>query len=310
MKLPLTFESAVTSSNRVTIPKWVSFVDEGDKIEGFIQLLDNDTAYPFDKKVSTTRHITVGYVRSSLPDKYLPSRLRITIQRVHKSISEGLVFNLVGYREEKGNYLMNYSTVKPVSSIQFKLDSYTEEFVEKYFLLPDKDINQFLDPIYEEEEKRWIIPVFIPIEDEMGSRIPVILYFILSQSNYQKYNDNLEKVNELISRFSNWIFDINDFNKETLSKLSSQLHDIIENQIEPEYFEMTAVLKLPSHEREILLIALKEHRRGGIALKALSEQLQEVPQNVQETVDGLERKGILRKFVENGQTIVDSLWVA
>ena len=51
---------------------------------------------------------------------------------------------------------MNYSTVKPSSSVQFKLDTYTEELVEKYFLLPDKDISQFVEPIYEEEEKRWI----------------------------------------------------------------------------------------------------------------------------------------------------------
>ena len=149
MKLPITFESAVTSSNRVTVPTWLSFVEEGDRIEGYVQLIEDDTAYPFDKKISTTRHITVGFIRSSLPDKKLPSRLRVTIERVHKTISEGLSFNLVGYKEQGGNYLMNYSTVKPSSSVQFKLDTYTEELVEKYFLLPDKDISQFVEPIYE-----------------------------------------------------------------------------------------------------------------------------------------------------------------
>ena len=310
MKLPITFESAVTSSNRVTIPSWLSFVEEGDRIEGFIQLLDDDISYPFDKKISTTRHITVGYIRTSLPDKKLPSRLRITIQLVHKTISEGLSFNLVGYKEEGGNYLMNYSTAKPSSSVQFKLDTYTEELVEKYFLLPDKDISQFVEPIYEEEEKKWILPIFVPIENEMGAQIPVIIHFVLSQDNYHNYLESIEKVSKLILRFSNWVYDVNDFNTETLSKLSSQFQDIIEKQIEPEYYEMKAVLQLPKHERELLLIALKEHRDGGIILKSLALQVRESEQNVQITVDALVRRGILRKFVDEGQTIVDTLWVA
>ncbi len=309
MKLPVTFESAVTSSNRVTVPTWLSFVEEGDRLEGFVQLLDDDTSYPFDKKISTTRHITVGYIRTSLPDKKLPSRLRITIQRVHKTTSEGLSFNLIGYKEEGGNYLMNYSTAKPSSSVQFKLDTYTEELVEKYFLLPDKDISQFVEPIYEEEEKKWIIPIFVPIEDEMGAQIPVIIHFVLSQDNYHNYLESMEKVSKLILRFSNWMYDVNDFNTETLSKLSSQFQDIIEKQLEPEYFEMRAVLQLPKNERELLLIALKEHRSGGIILKTLAHQVRDSEQNVQKTVNDLVQRGVLRKFVEEGQTIVDTLWV-
>ena len=310
MKLPVTFESAVTSSNRVTVPTWLSFVEEGDRIEGYVQLIDDDTSYPFDKKISTTRHITVGYIRTSLPDKKLPSRLRITIQRVHKTTSEGLSFNLVGYKEEGGNYLMNYSTAKPSSSVQFKLDTYTEELVEKYFLLPDKDISQFVEPIYAEAEKKWIIPIFVPIEDEMGSQIPVIIHFVLSQDNYHNYLETIEKISKLILRFSNWMYDVNDFNTETLSKLSSQFQEIIEKQIEPEYYEMKAVLQLPKHERELLLIALKEHRSGGIILKTLAHQVRDSEQNVQKTVNELVQRGVLRKFVEEGQTIVDTLWVA
>ena len=150
MKLPVTFEAAVTSSNRVTVPTWLTFIESGDIIEGFIQLLDSDATYPFEKKLSSTRHITVGLIKPFLPLKELPHRLGITIHKVHKSISESLDFNLVGYREENGHYLMNYSTIKPESAVQFHLDTSTEEFVEAHF---DERTSSTMttEPVYLEE---------------------------------------------------------------------------------------------------------------------------------------------------------------
>jgi len=129
IKLPITYETAVTTSNRITVPKWITYIEIGDRIEGFIQLIDQETKYPYDKKVSSTRHITIGFLRTNLPDKKLPSRLKITIEKVHKTISEGLDFNLVTYKSDNGAYLMNFSTAKPEPGIQFRLDTFTEEFV-------------------------------------------------------------------------------------------------------------------------------------------------------------------------------------
>jgi len=88
MKLPYTFESSVTSANRITIPTMLTYIETGDRIEGYIQLLTDDKTYPFDKKLSSSRHITIGHIKSSLPSKQLTSRLRVTIQKIHKSISE------------------------------------------------------------------------------------------------------------------------------------------------------------------------------------------------------------------------------
>jgi len=143
----------------------------------------------------------------------------------------------------------------------------------------------------------------------MGGTIPVILYLVMSQEYYQKYNDSLKKIAKLVLRMSNWVFSINDFNTETLSKLSSQIKDILDKQTEPEYLEMSAILKLPKLEREILLVTLKEHRNGGITLQNLAEQVRVNQKTVLEKAEELIRKGILRKFEDNDQTIIDSLWV-
>ena len=204
---------------------------------------------------------------------------------------------------------MNYSTAKPSSSIQFRLDTFTEEFVSRYFESKHTDVNLFLDPIYEEEGKKWIIPVFIPIQDEMGGNIPIIFYLILIQDFYQKFNDSFENISKLLLRFSNWVYDINDFNTENMSKLSSQLNDLLDKNLEPEYFEMGKILQLPDLERGILVTVLKEHKTGGITLSLLSKELQETQQKVSAKVDELIKKGILRKYNDNSQTIVDTLWI-
>jgi len=287
----------------------LSFIDGGDRVEGFVQLIDDDTAYPFDKKLTATRHITIGFIRSSLPGKKLPKRVRITIQYVHKAVEEGLCFNLVSYKKDNENYIMNYSTAKPSSSIQFRLDTFTEEFVSEYFESRYTDDNLFLDAIYEEEGKKWIIPVFIPIQDEMGGKVPVIIYLILIQDYYQKFNDSFEKISKLLLRFSNWIFNINDFNKENMSKLSSQINNLLDKKLEPEYLEMGKILQLPDLERGILVTVLKEHRSGGITLSLLSRQLQETSEKVSAKVEEMSRRGILRKYEENDQTIIDTLWI-
>ncbi|MFW9853382.1 MAG: hypothetical protein ACFFDS_10590, partial [Candidatus Thorarchaeota archaeon] len=287
----------------------MSFIDGGDRIVGYVQLIDGEESFPFEKKLSATRHITIGFIRSSLPGKELPKRVKITIQYVHKAVEEGLSFNLVGYKKDDGNYIMNYSTAKPNSSIQFKLDTLTEEYVSQYFESKLTDVNLFLDPIYEEESKKWIIPVFIPIQDEMGGNIPVIIYLVLIQDYYQKFNDSFENISKLLLRFSNWIFDVNDFNKENISKLSSQLNDLLDKNLEPKYFEMGRILQLPELDRGILVTVLKEHKSGGITLSLLSKQLQETPQKVSAKVNELIKKGILRKYNDNGQTIIDTLWI-
>ncbi len=309
MKLPVTFESTVTSSNRVTIPTWLTFIDSGDLLEGYVQLIDKDDSYPFSKKLSSSRHITVGHIKPFISSKVLPSRLRITIEKVHKPVSEGLDFNLVGYKEANGGYTMNFSTIKPEASTQFHLDTFTENFVNIYFEDENKAVNKFLEPFYLDDVKMWVKPVFLPLFDEMGAKVPVVLFMVFSQDYYQKFNDNTVKIDTLIQRLTNWIFDIHDFNISTLSRLSSQLQLILEKQKEPEYLDMMSILSLPPLQREIVLVVLKEHRNGGIPIDSLTSQVRASKQNVENELDELVKCGILRKFEDEKTTIIDSLWI-
>ena len=309
MKLPYTFESSVTSSNRVTIPTMLTYIESGDRIEGYIQLPNDDATYPFDKKLSSSRHITIGHIKSFVPDKKLPPRLRITIQKIHKSISEDLEFNLVSYRDVKGNITMNYSTMKPQNSEQLKLDNFTQDFFSAYYTAAGSEINQFLEPFYVDETKKWITPIVLPLIDEYGAKIPVLLFLILSQNYYQKYNDTFSKIEVLIQRLTDWIFELDDFNMETLAKLSSQLQEVIEHDNEPKYLDMKAILSLPDLQREIILVALKEHRNGGITLDTLITQVRETKQMVSSQIDELVREGIVRRFEEDGTIVIDTLWI-
>ena len=308
MKLPYTFESSITSNNRLTIPTMLTYIEPGDRIEGYIQLLNDDKTYPFDKKLSSSRHITIGHIKSFLPGKQLPSRIRVTVQKIHKSISEALEFNLVSYRDISGNYTMNYSTIKPVVSEQLLLDNFTQDFFVAFFANTEAEINQFLEPFYVEETKKWVSPVNLLIDDEFGAPIPVLLFLVLSQDYYQKFNDRISKIELLIQRLSNWIYELDDFNMETLSKLSSQLQDIIEHNKEPDYLDMKAILSLPDLRREIALIVLKEHRNGGINLDTLLTQVKATKQKVSVEIDELVKDGILRLFEDGDSTIIDTLW--
>ena len=136
-----------------------------------------------------------------------------------------------------------------------------------------------------------------------------VLFMVFSQDYYQKFNDNTVKIDSLLHRLTNWIFDIHDFNISTLSRLSSQLQLILEKQQEPEYLDMKSILSLPSLQREIVLVVLKEHRNGGIPIDSLISQVRASKQNVEKELDELFKIGILRKFEDEKTTVIDSLWI-
>ena len=269
MKLPLTYEATVTSSNRISIPKWITFVEPEDVVEGYVSVSNIDASYPLEKKVSATRHITVGFIRNFLPDKTMPKRVNITITKVNKIGDDDFCFNLVCYKQESDRFLMNFSSIKPSTSVQFQLDTLAEEYGNTFFERSVSDGNYFLEPIFEEKDNRWIISVYIPIHDDMGSVSPVVLFLILSQDCYQKYNSASDKITKLVQRLSNWMNNLDDFNKENLSKFSSQIQEVLEKGSEPRYLEMKEILKMPTLEREIILVVLKEHRSGGISLSLI-----------------------------------------
>ncbi|MHA1347438.1 MAG: hypothetical protein ACTSVO_06215 [Candidatus Heimdallarchaeaceae archaeon] len=278
-------------------------------MEGFIQVPNIDASYPFEKKVSATRHITIGFIKIFLPDRTMPKRVNITITKVNKIGIDDFCFNLVSYKQDVASFLMNFSSVKPNSTIQFKLDTIAEEYGKTLFERQVADGNYFLEPIFEEKDGKWITSVYIPAQDDLGSTFPFILFFILSQECYQKYNTTISKTKKLVQRLSNWIYHHDDLNKENLSKFSSQLREILEKGTEPDYLEMKEILKMPTLEREIILVVLKEHRNGGISLEHLTEYLHESQKKISEVVSELAHKGFLRQLKEKDVTIIDSLWI-
>ena len=278
-------------------------------IVGFIQVPNVDTSYPFEKKVSATRHITIGFIKVFLPGKTMPNRVNITITKVNKIVIDDFCFNLVSYKQDASDFLMNFSSIKPNTTIQFKLDTLSEEYGNTFFERQTSEGNYFLEPIFEEKDGKWIISVYIPVQDDMGSMFPFMLFFIFSQDCYQKYNATIEKIKKLVHRFSIWIYSHDDLNKEILSKLSSQLRDILEKGIDPNYLEMKEILKMPSLEREIILVVLKEHRSGGISLEHLAQYLRESQKNISEVALELANKGFLRLLKDKDVTIIDSLWI-
>ncbi len=303
------YEATVTSSSRITIPRWIVFIEPEDVIEGFIQVPNVDASYPFEKKVSATRHITIGFIKIFLPDKTIPKRVNITITKVNKMGIDDFCFNLVSYKQDDTNFLMNFSSIKPNTIIQFKLDTLVEEYGNTYFERQVAEGNYFLEPIFEEKDGKWIISVYIPVQDDMGGMFPFILFFILSQECYQKYIVSMTKIKKLIQRLSNWIYNHDDLNKENLSKFSSQLREILEKGTGPNYLEMKEILKMPTLEREIILVVLKEHRNGGISLEHLAKYLHESQKNISEVISELANKGYIRQLKEKEVTIIDSLWI-
>ncbi len=239
----------------------------------------------------------------------MPNRVNITITKVNKIVIDDFCFNLVSYKQDANNFLMNFSSVKPNSTIQFKLDTLAEEYENKFFERQVANGNYFLEPIFEEKDGKWIISVYIPVQDNMGTLFPFILFFILSQDCYQKYTLTITKIKKLVQRLSNWILSHDDLNKENLSKFSSQLREILEKGTEPEYLEMKEILKMPTLEREIILVLLKEHRSGGISLEHLAQYLRESPKTVSEVTSELANRGLLRQLKEKDVTIIDSLWI-
>ncbi len=218
-------------------------------------------------------------------------------------------FNLVSYKQDDNSFLMNFSSIKPNSTIQFKLDTLAEEYGNTYFERQVAEGNYFLEPIFEEKDGKWIISIYIPVQDDMGGMFPFILFFILSQECYQKYNVSLTKIKKLIQRLSNWIYNHDDLNKENLSKFSSQLREILEKGTDPNYLEMKEILKMPTLEREIILVILKEHRNGGISLDHLATYLRESQKKISKVASELAHTGYLRILKETDVTIIDSLWI-
>lgn len=239
----------------------------------------------------------------------MPKRVNITITKVNKIGLDDFCFNLVSYKLEENNLLMHFSSIKPNSTIQFKLDTLAAEYGNTFYERQVADGIFYQEPIFEEKDGKWIISVYIPAQDDMGSTFPFILFFILSQECYQKYNSTIEKLQKLVQRFVNWIYSHDDLNKENFSKLSSQIVEIIEKGTEPEYLEMKEILKMPTLQREIVLVILKEHRNGGIGLGKLAEILAETQKKTLAIVTELINKGYIRIVEDGNETINDSTWL-
>ncbi|MHA1259663.1 MAG: hypothetical protein ACTSSG_07250 [Candidatus Heimdallarchaeaceae archaeon] len=323
MQLPLTFEVSVSSYKRITIPKWISFIETKDVVEGFIQLIKPDDPkhdyhspiktekrYYFSRQVAQNRMISLGALRYSLPNKKFTPRLLVTIENVKKAISTDLCFNLVSYIYQDGEFLLNYETIQLKPTVQFFLDSLAERVLEGLFQANMSKKSSILkDSYYLDDDKIWIIPIENQTFDEMGGKVPLLLFLILNQECYEKYIQNQEEVLHLFKRFNIWLLDRVEFNKANLANLSSQLQNIIVLGIEPEYYSAAEILRMKEPRGQIIQIVIKEHENRGIKVKKLAEVLRRDPTEIQKIVDELAKEGLVIKFVQNGEEVVDSSWV-
>ncbi len=307
IKLPLTYETKVSSSYRVTVPKWISFIESGDTIEGHLRFIGKKDFYPYEKKVSGNRHITIGHVKHFLHNRELPPRVEITIEKVTKTFDEGIVFNLVAYSYDENNIVMNFSLVKPLPPIQLILDYKSENIMTSFFNNSKEKFPLFQEIEY--EEHRWIVPLFFSLHTMMGVKIPSLLFLVMTQNLYQKFNNNRDTIEKLLQRYISWLNDLNDLNKETLSKLSIQLLNILEHQETPRYYETKDLLQLEDVERAVLLVVLKEHKKGGITLQKLSTRIKMDIKTTSDIVEIFIEQGVLRIYTEDRIDVVDTTWV-
>ena len=307
VKLPLSYETKVSSSYRVTVPKWISFIEPGDTIEGHLRFLGEDGVYLYEKKVSVNRHITIGHVKHFLPNKKLPPRVEIIIEQVTKAFDEGIEFNLIAYSYDEKNTVMNFSLVKPLPQVQLILDYKSEKIMTSFFNNTKENFPLFQEIEY--EEHRWIVPLFFSLHTMIGVKIPSLLFLVMNQNLYQKFNNTKDTIAKLLQRYISWLNDINDLNKETLSKLSMQLLNILENQKTPRYYETKDLLRLDDAKRAVLLIALKEHKKGGLTLQKLSTKIKMDIKTTSDIVENFIEQGVLRIYTEDRIDVIDTTWV-
>ncbi|MHA1224842.1 MAG: hypothetical protein ACTSP3_16620 [Candidatus Heimdallarchaeaceae archaeon] len=217
---------------------------------------------------------------------------------------------MVSYIYQDGEFLLNYETIQLKPTVQFFLDSLAERVLEGLFQANMSKKSSILkDSYYLDDDKIWIIPIENQTFDEMGGKVPLLLFLILNQECYEKYIQNQEEVLHLFKRFNIWLLDRVEFNKANLANLSSQLQNIIVLGIEPEYYSAAEILRMKEPRGQIIQIVIKEHENRGIKVKKLAEVLRRDPTEIQKIVDELAKEGLVIKFVQNGEEVVDSSWV-
>jgi len=263
--------------------------------------------FPFEKKVSVSRHITVGFIKSNLKDEILPNKLYITIQEIEKSTkfaeNEINIFSfIVGYN----NYELRFKLFSVKDELQFSIEKLAENIRENYLTF-SKDKVEFLKEKFDEEQKRWLVPIKLEVVDEYENRAICLLVLILDTDSYQEFKRNNPKILRLLLRYQAWITTIEDCTHESLSILSLELKHIIEEGDEPTYYGVSELLNFSEIERSLTQMLLAAHRahKGGLSFNQILSELKIGEKVLRKTIEGLVNKGIMW---EPEKDIYDIMW--
>ncbi len=308
-ELPLTYETSVTTSNRVIVPIWANFINPGDTVIGEVNILGIDETYPFEKKVSSSRYYTIGHIKKFLPQRKFPPRVVLTITRVIKAEPETVSdINIYAFSKNEEEQTFSFAFSPISETLRFYINEINEGIFVNFYANSNTFSRITVNSTYKKEEDIWLLTYTLPLDPELGGIIPGIITIIVDSAQYNLYLNHQEKVLILIKRFSNWLCDINDFNKDNLTILAKSFIKIIAKGEEPEYSGVGQLLALSQIEREILLFALQSHHEKGIPKQELYSYLSYEQEEIDDVLKELVEDHVLRIYKHNNKEYVDTLW--
>jgi len=269
--LPITIEVKVGSYYRVTIPKYLNFIEENDIISGTIKISGMDSLFPFEKKVSSNRTITVGFIKSSIIDEKIPERIILTINSVKHQDKPKSSFASLSFLQEGNNLLTIHSAGAVNNETILYLKEKSLRYIEEQYK-PQEFENKFLFLAVEylKKEKTWAVPIAYKLQGDFSENILGILYLLFPQPEYQQFNELKEYFLSLVERFSLWLNWVDEFNSNVLDILFKQFRRILETSKPISFYGLQEIMKIKDIiKKRILLVAIKNRKRNGLTLNEL-----------------------------------------
>lgn len=143
--------------------------------------------------------------------------------------------------------------------------------------------------------------------------VPTIFFILVKDEIFLQYLQMNEELIVLLERFITWFDSCEhelDSYKSIFELLARKIEKMVLDYLVPEYFEIQKVLSLDSVKREMLLMALKYHRLGGVPINMLQNTLTLPKKEIYKHIDVLIAKDLLYTYTkkETKDKIVDILW--
>ncbi len=270
-KLPVNLVLRVGSYDRVSIPKWLSFISPGDTLEGYITLPENSQPYPFSKKISTNRTITIGFLKSSI--NVMPEKVNVTITKIIKSVTSKEALAVAFLSFNKDIKLIYQSKGVGNQQLLHSLRSSAEQIFNQEASKAPSLFNSYeMSERYDKNTDRWTVQLLFSMQGEFTNYCLGVIYLIFSQDNYQSFKSSLGKIEELLGRFTHFLNWDDEFNPQIIGLLLSQIFRIVHSNEEVRYIGLEDILSFEDPiQKKILLFAIKSRKNNGFSLEQLCE---------------------------------------